>query len=182
MIREIEMPWVILGYHIFATKGPDNIKVEPLAKDIGKNKSSFYHLFSDVNEFKSLLLKHHIDQAKVLVQKEINCHTKDELIHILMEHKIDLLFNRQLRIHRENTEFNNCFVKATEITNPAVTGIWAEILGLKNNIFLAELIYKITVENFLLQFSEQNMSYEWISKYFDELIGLVLAFKTNTSN
>lgn len=46
------------------------------------------------------LLNHHLEQSKVIAKKEKSVQTiQPELIEILMEHKIALLFNRQLRFN-----------------------------------------------------------------------------------
>ena len=48
------------------------------------------------------LLNFHMTQAKVKREKESNAQNEAELTQILLEHKLDLLFNRQLRIYRDN--------------------------------------------------------------------------------
>ncbi|MEZ4687033.1 MAG: hypothetical protein R3B47_13480 [Bacteroidia bacterium] len=44
--------------------------MERLARDIGKSKSSFYHHFADLEVFTALLLNQHLEQAKVMAEKE----------------------------------------------------------------------------------------------------------------
>jgi len=170
-------PWIKIGYQIFAKQGPNHLKIEPLSKKVGKNKSSFYHLFADLNIFTSVLLDHHLEQAQIIAAKEMNCSSKEELIEIPIEHKTDLLFNRQLRIHRARKDFETCFLKTNQMTAPAIVGIWSEILDLKNDSFLAELIFKLSLENFFLQITEESINKEWLNKYFTELNNLVKAFK-----
>ncbi len=99
MISKTQVPWIKEGYRVFAGEGPPGLKVERLAKGVGKNKSSFYHHFADLEIFTSALLSYHLDQTKVVAGKEANCFTLEDLIDVLTEHKVDLLFNRQLRIH-----------------------------------------------------------------------------------
>jgi len=41
--------WVKTGYKIFALNGQGEIKIERLAKIVGKSKSSFYHHFADLD-------------------------------------------------------------------------------------------------------------------------------------
>ncbi len=44
------------------------------------------------------LLNYHLEQSKIIAEKEKLAQTiQPELIEILVEHKTDLLFNRQLR-------------------------------------------------------------------------------------
>ena len=50
-MKEIEKKWLEVGYRCFADRGPNGLKVERLSKKVGKNKSSFYHLFADLEVF-----------------------------------------------------------------------------------------------------------------------------------
>lgn len=169
--------WILIGYQTFAEKGPFGLRVESIAKQNGKNKSSFYHFFSDLDSFRSLLLKYHLEQAKLMAQKELLCNSKEEFMRILIEHETDLLFNRQLRIHRTQAEFNNCLLKTNQISENAISKVWSEILGLETEPFLAELIYKLAIENFLLRITQESITKEWLVGYFNELKSLVSAFK-----
>ncbi len=107
-MKNIQNDWIETGYQTFALEGPKGLKVERISKAVGKNKSSFYHHFADLEVFTSLLLEHHIEQSKMVAAKESDCSDIEELIDVLILYKIDLLFNRQLRINRENIEFKKC--------------------------------------------------------------------------
>ena len=177
--ENIKIPWIKVGYHFFAFGGPKDLKIESLSKTVGKNKSSFYYLFTDTEIFISHLLKFHLEQASLIAEKEANCTTLKELIDILIYHKIDLLFNRQLRIHRQNKEFEQCFLKTNKLTGKAILKIWSEIIDLKENSYLAELVLKLSIENFYLQITEETLNQSWLNNYFIELRVLVKAFKNN---
>ena len=98
--------WIKKGYEIFALLGQNGLKVEYLAKGVNISKSSFYHHFSDLELFMDELLNYHISQSYLIAEKELNANNiNPELINILIEHKIDLLFNRQLRFNRDNKIF-----------------------------------------------------------------------------
>ncbi|GAB5409914.1 MAG: hypothetical protein BalsKO_22790 [Balneolaceae bacterium] len=154
-----------------------DLKIERIAKDVGKNKSSFYHHFADLELFTDLLLDYHLEQSKLIGEKEIKCSTIEELFDIFVEHKIDLLFNRQLRVHRENSNFEVCFNKTTQISIKAITPLWLEALGLENNSYLALLVLKLSMENFYLQITEETLTHDWLRSYFQELKMLVTEFK-----
>lgn len=177
MKEDTMKPWINSGYQIFAMEGPGGLKVERLARIIGKNKSSFYHLFSGLEIFTTALLEHHLKQAFIMAEKESNCKNRDELIEVIVTHKIDLLFNRQLRIHRDNQNFENCFLKTNQITGQSIIGIWSEIIGLKNNSHLAELVFRLSLENFFLQITEETINTNWLNAYFDEINKLIRAFQ-----
>ena len=169
--------WIQVGYRHFALKGPDGLKVEQLAKQVGKNKSSFYHYFSDLELFTEKLLQFHLQQARVVAEKEAGCFSEEELIEILVEHKIDLLFNRQLRIHREKPQFKVCFEKVSEIAAPSLLGIWTKMLGLDAHTHLAEMVLNLGIENFYLQITEEVLNPLWLQQYFSEYRRLVKEFK-----
>ncbi|MEM7514864.1 MAG: TetR/AcrR family transcriptional regulator, partial [Bacteroidota bacterium] len=52
-------PWLKAGYDIFSQEGPGGLKVERLARIVGKSKSSFYHHFADLEIYTSFLLEYH---------------------------------------------------------------------------------------------------------------------------
>lgn len=176
-MKEIEKSWIEKGYHTFAFEGPVGLKVERLAKEVGKNKSSFYHLFADLEVFTTALLEYHLEQSKMIADKESACRDLDELIAILVDHKIDFLFNRQLRIHRENLEFEQCFQRVNEMSLPAVIPIWSKVIGLSDQSHLAGLVFQLSLENFFLQITDETLNPIWLRDYFTNIKNLVGQFK-----
>ena len=109
MIENIKKPWILEGYKIFSQEDPKGLKIEVLARRVDKSKSSFYHLFADVDCFIEELLAFHLEQAKIIADRERLCNSIDPaLIDLLLEVKEDLLFNRQLRVNRSNIAFKQC--------------------------------------------------------------------------
>ena len=51
MDSKITIPWLEVGYAIFSNEGPKGLKIEVLAREVGKSKSSFYHCFADLDIF-----------------------------------------------------------------------------------------------------------------------------------
>ncbi|WP_375562218.1 TetR/AcrR family transcriptional regulator [Bernardetia sp. OM2101] len=176
-MNKIQQPWIEKGYRTFAYEGVENLKIERLSKDVEKNKSSFYHHFADLKIFISRLLEYHLLKAEILAEKEANCASLKELIEIIIEHKIDLLFSRQLRIHRQNPEFEECFTKTNQITMPAFLKVWSEILELQDNSHLSEMMLKLSLENFYLQITDETINHNWLNNYFEELKKLTREFK-----
>lgn len=172
-----QQPWIEEGYTQFALEGPHSLKVEPLAQAVGKNKSSFYHHFADLEVFTEYLLKHHLAQAEILAKKEATAQNLEELITHLLEHKMDLLFNRQLRFHRDHPAFADTCQKVGNITTPAFIGLWAKIIGLEDNSYLAGLVLQLSIENFFLQINEDTLHQAWLRDYFKQQQRLVQAFK-----
>ena len=162
--------WIKVGYEIFATSGQDGLKIEPLAKIVGKSKSSFYHYFADLEIFVDFLLKHHIEQSKIIAQKEQEAKNIDpDLIKILVEHKIDLLFNRQLRINQNLKPYSLTLEKSNKLVGNAFVNVWVKDLGLKLTQKQIEGIFTLALENFFLQINIETLNYEWLSNYFKNL-------------
>ncbi len=176
-MNKAQILWVQKGYQIFAWEGPLGLKVERLAKAVGKSKSSFYHFFADLDIFTDFLLKYHLEQSKVVADKEAQCTTLEGLIEVLVEHKIDLLFSRQLRIHRENPAFAECFTKINEISLPAIIPLWSDIIGLADNSYLSGLVLQLSLENFFLQITDETLNPDWLHHYFKNIKDLVRQFK-----
>ena len=176
-----EQIWIEAGYKTFAFEGPKALRIERLAKTVQKNKSSFYHFFSDLEVFTKRLLDFHLIQTKVMSNKESNAQDQTELTQIFLEHKLDLLFNRQLRIHRDNSDFENCFIKTNEISLPGFMPIWKKVIDLNENNYLAHLVLMLSIENFFLQITDETLNSDWIDAYFDKIRAMVKLFKRTNS-
>lgn len=177
-LNAVQLPWIEAGYGIFAKEGPSGLKIERLSRLVAKSKSSFYHHFADMEVFNSFLLVYHLEQSELIAEKEMRCADMEELIAVIVEHKIDILFNRRLRIHREVREYEDCFNRTSEIIAGAIAGVWAPFLGLEDNSYLAALVLKLSMENFFLQITEQTLETEWLRQYFHELRHTIQAFRS----
>jgi AcrR family transcriptional regulator len=180
MIKNNKHPWILVGYNMFSEEGPRGLKVEVIARKVGKSKSSFYHHFADMEVFTEALLNYHLERAIVISEMEKRCkNVVPDLLNVLIEVKEDLLFNRQLRINRQNPAFKICFEKSSKEVGEAILGIWAEMLGLSENSHLAQIVLNLSLENFYLQITEDTLTYEWLINYVDDLKKMVNAFQIN---
>lgn len=178
MRSNLTLPWISEGYKLFANKGPEALKVEVIAKKIGKSKSSFYYHFVDMELFIETLLDHHFEKAKIIGERERLCKNVDpELFKLFIEVKEDLLFNRQLRINRNIAKYKECFEKINETIGDAILVIWSEAIGLRYNSSVAQLILSLTMENFYLQITSETLSYAWLKGYLEEVKTLVSEFQ-----
>ncbi len=162
--------WIKSGYEIFAISGQSGLKIEPLAKTVGKSKSSFYHHFADIELFTDLLLKYHIEQSKIIAKKERHAKNIDpELINILVEHKTDLLFNRQLRINQNVEPYSLTLEQSNKFVGDAFVNLWIKDLGLQLSQKQIEGIFTLALENFFLQINTETLTYNWLANYFKTL-------------
>jgi AcrR family transcriptional regulator len=178
MTNDNQEIWIKKGYEIFATSGLSGLKIEPLSKAVGKSKSSFYHYFADLEIFMGCLLKHHIEQSQIIAQKEQNAKNIDpELITVLVEHKTDLLFNRQLRINQNNQLYAETLLLSNKVVGDAFVNVWVKDLNLQLSQKQIEGIFSLAIENFFLQINTDNLNYNWLSAYFANLKRIASNFK-----
>ncbi|MEL6558812.1 MAG: TetR/AcrR family transcriptional regulator [Bacteroidota bacterium] len=171
--------WILAGYQEFASDGPNGLKVERLSRKVGKNKSSFYHYFADLEVYTNHLLRYHLRQAEVLAEREAKCQNVNELIEIILDHQLDLFFNRQLRINRSNPDFDTCFEQTNQITIPGFLKIWKKIIGLPDQTELAASFLQLSMGHFFLSMTPDDMNRKWLTNYFHQLFEMVEAFKRN---
>jgi AcrR family transcriptional regulator len=162
--------WITTGYEIFALTGQAGLKVEPLAKSVGISKSSFYHHFADIEFFIEQLMKYHLERSYIMAEKEQNAQNIDpELINILVEHKTDLLFNRQLRINKNIKLFAETLLQSNKIVGEAFIMLWVKDLNLRLSKQQTEALFTLALENFFLQINAGNLTRTWLSGYFTDL-------------
>jgi AcrR family transcriptional regulator len=169
--------WISAGYKAFGLEGVKGLKIEELARKVGISKSSFYHHFADLEYFVEELLKHHLNQTQVIAQKEKEAQSiHPELIDILVEHKADLLFNRQLRVGRENKLFADAISKSDQIAGNHFINVWQKDLNIKFTQQQLEGAFGLAIENFYLQITHENLNKEWLGNYFEDLKKVVVGF------
>lgn len=169
-MKQDKKKWIDEGYAIFALSGETALKIEQLAKRVGISKSSFYHHFADIDGFIEELLKVHLLNAKVMAEKERQATCIDpELISILVAHKTDLLFNRQLRIHSSRPTYLSTLKKSNDVIGTDFVKLWLSDTKLNITLQQAEAIFTLALENFFLQINEANLNHQWLTQYFEEL-------------
>ena len=167
-------PWIAVGYKIFAENGPQALKIEMLAREVGKNKSSFYHHFVDIEIFTKLLLQYHSERAKIIIEEERRCQNIDPaLFNVLLKYKQELLFHRQLLIHKGLPGFKNCFDQITGEGKEAILGTWAKDIGLEGQLDAARRLLDLSLENLFFKVSPGNITPSWFTHFFRELQAMV---------
>ena len=162
--------WIKAGYEVFATSGHEALKVEPLARMAGKSKSSFYHHFADMELFIEHLLAYHLGRSEIIAEKERSAKVIDpDMIHVLVDHRLDLLFNRQLRINQNVKSFSDTLVRSDRIVGDAFKRAWIKDLDVALTPQQMDAVFKLALENFFLQINTDNIHYAWLSAYFSNL-------------
>ena len=162
--------WIESGYQLFAIQGAKAFTVEGLAKKIGVSKSSFYHHFAEQICFIEELMKLHLLRSNQIADKEKKAQTiQPELINILIEHKLDLLFNRQLRIHQDDKLLKKTLQDSNRIIGQEFILLWMRDTNLPLTFNQANGLLSLALENFYLKINEENLNQEWLGQYFKEL-------------
>lgn len=172
-----KLTFIEIGYSIFAHEGPHAIKIEQLAQMAGVSKSSFYHHFADMEVFIEHLLQKHLQQSEILAEKETKVESIiPELVALLVAHKTDLLFNRQLRINRNHQRFNEVLEKSNAIVGYGFVQVWVKELSLTLTPQQLQGIFSLALENFYLQLHPGHVNSQWLEAYFNSLKDILRAF------
>lgn len=173
--------WIQEGYFVFGRKGPNGINVELIAKNLNKSKSSFYHYFGDLESFQEALLEYHIERADQIAAKGRECKSMDpDVINLLVETKDDILFNKQLRLNPQNPIIKKCFDESFEKITDSFLDKWNISVGFERNPMLGKIIFHLLVDNFFLQVTDENLTYQWFHNYMNDLRSIIQQIQ-NTS-
>ena len=170
MKNPIEQPWIETGYQLFSKEGPAGLKVDQLARRVGISRSSFYHLFADLDVFQEKLLAYHGQRAQQAAEKVKQCKVMDpDFIQVIMEEKDYVLFNRQLRIYRDNAVYKAGFENAIALVGKETMGIWTEMVGLQHKPEMARSFFKMTADILFHRITEENINFEWLHSFMSEM-------------
>ncbi|MCE1190281.1 MAG: TetR/AcrR family transcriptional regulator [Ignavibacteria bacterium] len=169
--------WITSGYEFAAYNGISELKIEKLARIVGISKSSFYHHFADLEIFVSELLEYHFSRAKIMAEEENNARSiNPELRDILIDHKTDLLFHRQLRFYQDNNEYHKVVQRVNEIVGTAFVMLWIKEMQLTLPRKCIEGIFELALDNFYLQITPENLNEKWLEIYFENLKRIIANF------
>lgn len=173
-MNKYKLIWIKEGYFVFGRKGPNGLNVEELAQKIKKSKSSFYHYFGDLETFKGALLDYHLERANQIAIRGKECNNMDpDVINLMIATKNDLLFSKQLRLNSQNPEIKSCFDQAFgKITNSYLDK-WNIAIGFEHKPMLGKVIFNILVDNFFLQVTDENLTYQWFHEYINHLRSII---------
>jgi len=170
MFTESELVWIETGYEIFSQQGPAQLRVEDMARRVGISKSSFYHHFADLKVFTERLMEWHLERGKVMSAKARQCKTFDpDFLHLLIEHRSDIFFNRMLRIHRDNMAFQLCYQNGHSMVEKEILPIWIAWLGLTDHPGVAQNVFTVTTDLFYQRLSAETYTYEWLTQFLTEV-------------
>jgi AcrR family transcriptional regulator len=170
MMKDRKEIWIKVGYEMFAMKGQIGLQIEPISRIVGKNKSSFYHHFADIDIFLDELLAFHLNQSKLISEKESKAKNfNPDIINILVEHKIDILFSKQLLLNQQNEKFK----RILQIFDKNVADVYIFLLKTDFNLNLkqkgVESFFELLLHDFFLQINAENLNSIWLTEYVSNI-------------
>ena len=173
MDSKIKKPWLKVGYTIFSKEGPKGLKIQVLAREVGKSKSSFYHCFADIELFiEELLELHKVKSHEVFKRIRLCEYIMPDVFEVLVESKEEAFFNRQLKINRHIEEYRVCFEKIHKPIEDALFEFWPEAIGLGDKPRLSRMILTLAVDNFYLRLTDETFTDAGLNSYLDEIIAI----------
>ncbi len=171
--------WILAGYTLVAEQGMHALHSEHLANILGKSKSSFYHYFGKLEDFRMLLLEYHVKQAvPVAAQLEVCENYVPDMLNVLIENKIHVLFHKQLRIHRDNPIFEKAFTKAFKQIEKQILNRLNQHFGIEKQPLFAKSFLNIVTDNLLMRITHKNFTFKWLKAYTEELSYLLIQMKS----
>ena len=176
--------WIEAGYEHFALYGPEKISINPISKEIGASRASFYHFFSDLENFFDALLESHFELVHAFIQEgQSKCKKLfPDVYQLFSEYSLGLKFNRQLFLHRRTPVFGFAFSKTFDLTT---TSFISDLFIEKYNL---QLLSKDDVTRIWLLFAEcwytrmdpDNLSAEALQKIGIEIMDPIMKFVSSS--
>lgn len=164
--------WMDTGYAVFSEEGPFGIQIERLARELGKNKSGFYHFFGDRENFIELLMKEHLGRLDLLsYQIRRIKHFDPEYLDFLMANRETVLFQMQLVRNRENPLFGNTMEQFSARVTSAVLPVWSNYLG--TSVTVSGKLWGIIRDTFYSRVTSDSFNFEWMSELSKEVKNLI---------
>jgi AcrR family transcriptional regulator len=124
--------WLKAGHAGFTRFGHDAIKTDRLARDVGKSRSSFYHLFGDREDFWNDLVEYALG-----ITRQFSEETKDmqnffpEYAESCIKYKDMIFFNRYLFLHRETDALcRSAWKRISDFVDDKTEELWMKMIDL----------------------------------------------------
>lgn len=169
--------WIETGYRHFAEFGPHELKIKAIAHDAGLSRTTFYHFFTDLEDFIDQLLNEHRSRADEYYEDVRQCRTYDpDLFNVLETHSATVLFHRQLLLNKENHTYYLIYQVLNRIGCEIIYPLWAQNFGFEGNALVGIEIYLMLVDIWYLNMQPEDLSAETLQKNSHEIRQQVEAF------
>jgi AcrR family transcriptional regulator len=169
---EMREKWIEHGYKQFALFGIDCLNVEKLAREIGYNKSGFYHYFVDREMFLYELTDHHV-KVNEQFREEISKLEKFDpgYLVLVIKYKTAVMVQMQLRKHSDVLLFQETFNDVWKKNEKVLLPLWASYLKITDNLPLASELWVIFRDIFFMRVTNENFNLHFIKYLLNEFSG-----------
>jgi AcrR family transcriptional regulator len=165
--------WVEVGYDVFAKDGLPGLRIEVLARMLGLNKSSFYHFFGDLENYKGELMRRHFTRVDHLVSDMALCTNFDpDFLNMLIQHKGTVIVHMQLVSNRTVPLFFNAYERINDMVDPKAMPYWSAFIGIPHNPDLALQYWQVIRDMFYSRISLDNLNYTFLKNIAQEAKGI----------
>jgi AcrR family transcriptional regulator len=169
-------PWIETGYRHFAEFGPQELKIKCIAKDAGVSRTTFYHFFTDLEDFVDQLLQHHRQVAKMYHTQQRRCKKYTDLFTAVETFRTGIFFHRQLLLHKDNPYFYLTYRMLNKIGNEIIYPLWAEYFNYEGNSIIGKEIHLMLLDLWHLNLKEEDLTYEAFLKNANAIRQQIQAF------
>lgn len=164
--------WVEAAYHRFAAHGEAGLTVEAIARDLNRNKSSFYHYFGELQVLKADMLQWHLEASKKVGEEMAVAEKLDpDVLKIILNYKMNFLFQKQLKL-AEGESYKQYDEQAFDCVRVPLLEKLSEALNIEKKQLFSTALLNLASDNFLLRIQESNLTLWWLRDYVEELRSL----------
>ncbi len=161
--------WIYAGYLLFAEEGPEGIQIERLARITKLNKSGFYHYFGDRDTYLEKLMEKHLSNGLLLMDemKKVK-HFDPGFINALISFSDSILFHFQLVRNKHHPLLLNTYQQINEMIDPTNVRLFADFIGINNQIEFATKYYSQVRNMFYIQINRERLNYPFLRDFMYE--------------
>lgn len=175
---EKKKEWLKLGYELVAKEGFEQLSINTIARKMDKSKSSFYHYFGELENFKIELLEYHHQQAQFFCTQIKECEDINPgLIHLLLVYKLDMFFHKQVRINRNKSAYKKNIETVFELYEEVILDKWAIFLDLGYHKIFLKKFNRFMAEHFFLSITQDEYHLEWLTQYLNDIAEMISQIK-----
>ncbi len=164
--------WIEAAYHRFAAQGEAGLTVEAIARDLQRNKSSFYHYFGELKVLKADMLQWHLEASKKVGEEMAVAKMLDpDVLNIMLNYKKNFFFQKQLKL-AEGEAYKKYYDQAFDYVQRPLLQKLSEALNIEKKQLFSTALLNLVSDNFLLRIQESNLTLSWLRDYVEELRSL----------
>lgn len=171
-----------IGYSIFALEGPEHLD-EKVAEEVKIKRSELQDRFGVHDDIVEQLLAYHIEIIDDFLEDLRKCKTWDpDFINLIVDYKIPILFNRQLKLHSSDPVFNLAYHRISYLIRTEALDKWGKYTGLSKHVALSAELLEVIRDMFHSRITPENLNYEYLkalSVEFKSIIARLIKLEEN---